>query len=121
MRCKFFSPSLYPLRCEFSFRSRSAVHCGCRYGKEIDKHDVVMRFNNAPTEHNEHIVGSKTSIRVTNSRYQVCDAASLCQDGNRNFMGLSILICGSQCPDAGSIDLFCFVRNRHFLRTSDSL
>ncbi|KAK3232919.1 hypothetical protein CYMTET_56754 [Cymbomonas tetramitiformis] len=41
-----------------------------RYGKEIDQHDLVLRFNNAPTKGMEEIVGTKTTIRLTNSAYQ---------------------------------------------------
>lgn len=33
-----------------------------------DSHDIVMRFNHAPTEGFESDVGSKTSIRIVNSQ-----------------------------------------------------
>jgi len=33
-----------------------------------DTHDIVMRFNHAPTQGHEVDVGSKTTIRVVNSQ-----------------------------------------------------
>ncbi|XP_031619919.1 beta-galactoside alpha-2,6-sialyltransferase 1 [Contarinia nasturtii] len=37
-------------------------------GKFIDLHDIVLRFNHAPTKGHEKDVGSKTTIRVVNSQ-----------------------------------------------------
>ena len=37
-------------------------------GTFIDSHDLVLRFNNAPTEKYEADVGKKTSIRIVNSQ-----------------------------------------------------
>ena len=37
-------------------------------GPFIDSHDLVLRFNNAPTEKYEADVGRKTSIRIVNSQ-----------------------------------------------------
>ena len=37
-------------------------------GAFIDSHDIVLRFNNAPTENHENDVGKKTSIRIVNSQ-----------------------------------------------------
>ncbi|KAL1461099.1 hypothetical protein WDU94_013030 [Cyamophila willieti] len=37
-------------------------------GSEIDKHDLVLRFNHAPTIDYEVDVGSKTTIRILNSQ-----------------------------------------------------
>ena len=37
-------------------------------GEFIDSHDIVLRFNNAPTEGHEVDVGKKTSIRIVNSQ-----------------------------------------------------
>lgn len=33
-----------------------------------DSHDIVMRFNHAPTEGYQNDVGNKTSIRIVNSQ-----------------------------------------------------
>ncbi|XP_078616695.1 beta-galactoside alpha-2,6-sialyltransferase 2-like [Branchiostoma floridae x Branchiostoma japonicum] len=37
------------------------------YGQEIDNHDIVLRFNCAPTDKFEHYVGSRTDIRMINT------------------------------------------------------
>ena len=37
-------------------------------GAEIDKHEMVMRFNSAPTKKFEKFVGSKTTYRITNTQ-----------------------------------------------------
>lgn len=41
---------------------------GSKLGRFIDTHDIVMRFNHAPTRGHEVDVGSKTTIRVVNSQ-----------------------------------------------------
>lgn len=41
---------------------------GSHLGKTIDDHEVVLRFNHAPTEEYEADVGQKTTIRVVNSQ-----------------------------------------------------
>uniref|UniRef100_A0A061R1C7 beta-galactoside alpha-(2,6)-sialyltransferase n=2 Tax=Tetraselmis sp. GSL018 TaxID=582737 RepID=A0A061R1C7_9CHLO len=38
------------------------------FGKEIDDHEMVLRFNSAPTKGFERIVGSKTTHRITNTQ-----------------------------------------------------
>jgi len=37
-------------------------------GAYIDSHDIVIRFNNAPTDQHDKDVGNKTSIRIVNSQ-----------------------------------------------------
>lgn len=37
------------------------------HGRIIDAHEDVVRFNRAPTKKYEHIVGSKTTLRVVNN------------------------------------------------------
>lgn len=37
-------------------------------GSEIDSHDMVLRFNSAPTKGFERLVGSKTTHRITNTQ-----------------------------------------------------
>ena len=37
-------------------------------GNEIDQHDMVLRFNSAPTKGFEKLVGSKTTHRITNTQ-----------------------------------------------------
>ena len=48
------------------------------YGKYIDAHDVVVRFNILPTTGFEKNVGSKTTLRVLNGRRSI----ALCCRGN---------------------------------------
>jgi hypothetical protein len=42
--------------------------CDACSGKEIDQHDMVLRFNSAPTHGFERLVGSKTTHRITNTQ-----------------------------------------------------
>ena len=37
-----------------------------KWGKEIDRNDVVIRFNHAPTKKYEEYVGNKTTLRLVN-------------------------------------------------------
>ena len=39
-----------------------------RYGPEIDKHQLVLRFNDAPVAGFEPVVGQRTTVRVLNSQ-----------------------------------------------------
>ena len=40
-----------------------------RYGASIDDHDIVIRFNDGPTQGFEDVVGSRTTIRVLNNKW----------------------------------------------------
>lgn len=42
----------------------SPVLLNNKYGKFIDSHDIIIRFNYVPTKKYEEFVGSKTSIRI---------------------------------------------------------
>ncbi|XP_050526784.1 beta-galactoside alpha-2,6-sialyltransferase 2 [Daktulosphaira vitifoliae] len=48
--------------------SNAATLRNSNFGHFIDKHDLVLRFNNAPTKGYEKDVGSKTTIRILNSQ-----------------------------------------------------
>ncbi|AZB49179.1 putative beta-galactoside alpha-2,6-sialyltransferase 1 [Phascolarctid gammaherpesvirus 1] len=41
---------------------------GSGFGKDIDGHDLILRFNDAPTEGYEVDVGNKTTLRLLNSQ-----------------------------------------------------
>ncbi|KAI1278409.1 Beta-galactoside alpha-2,6-sialyltransferase 2 [Halotydeus destructor] len=41
---------------------------GAKLGPEIDSHDLIVRFNNAPTEGFEEDVGARTTVRILNSK-----------------------------------------------------
>ncbi|XP_021698080.1 beta-galactoside alpha-2,6-sialyltransferase 2 isoform X2 [Aedes aegypti] len=67
--------SYFPLNPLFKERNASCAVIasagslkGSRLGDFIDDHDVVMRFNHAPTKGFEVDVGSKTTVRVVNSQ-----------------------------------------------------
>ena len=54
-----------------------------RWGGEIDQHEVVIRFNNAPVTGYEEIVGARGSVRMLNSNamsslLQQCAAKNSC-------------------------------------------
>lgn len=48
-----------------------------RYGAEIDAHDLVLRFNDAPTRGFEAVVGQKATLRMLNSQ-AMADVLSRC-------------------------------------------
>uniref|UniRef100_A0A1B6KAB9 Beta-galactoside alpha-2,6-sialyltransferase 1 n=1 Tax=Graphocephala atropunctata TaxID=36148 RepID=A0A1B6KAB9_9HEMI len=48
--------------------TNAASFIGSKLGPLIDSHDLVLRFNHAPTAGYEADVGSKTSIRILNSQ-----------------------------------------------------
>ncbi|XP_004928745.3 beta-galactoside alpha-2,6-sialyltransferase 2 [Bombyx mori] len=48
--------------------SSAGALLGSRLGDFIDSHDMVLRFNNAPTDNYTDDVGSKTTFRILNSQ-----------------------------------------------------
>ncbi|QDZ24807.1 sialyltransferase [Chloropicon primus] len=46
----------------------SGIHHNFEHGEEIDRHEMVLRFNSAPTVNFERLVGQKTTFRITNSQ-----------------------------------------------------
>lgn len=46
----------------------SGIVLNYEHGQDIDKHDMVFRFNSAPTKGYEKHVGSKTTHRITNTQ-----------------------------------------------------
>ena len=50
----------------------SSILLNKEYGKEIDKYDIVIRFNTAKTKNFEKHVGSKTDIRFSNLHLIMC-------------------------------------------------
>ncbi|XP_055917748.1 beta-galactoside alpha-2,6-sialyltransferase 1 [Eupeodes corollae] len=68
--------------------SSSGSMAGSKLGRFIDSHDIVMRFNHAPTRGHEVDVGSKTTIRVVNS--QVVTKAEFNFTKSRIFQNVTI-------------------------------
>jgi len=66
MRIALKVPSRGFSTCALVGSSGSLLHE--RFGAEVDRHDAVIRINNAPVHHFEPVVGSKTTIRVLNSQ-----------------------------------------------------
>ncbi|XP_028165760.1 beta-galactoside alpha-2,6-sialyltransferase 2 [Ostrinia furnacalis] len=63
---------------------------GSRLGEFIDSHDMVLRFNNAPTVNYTDDVGSKTTFRVLNSQVVTKPEFKFLEDPL--YRGISILI-----------------------------
>ncbi|XP_034823924.1 beta-galactoside alpha-2,6-sialyltransferase 2 isoform X1 [Maniola hyperantus] len=63
---------------------------GSRLGEFIDSHDMVLRFNNAPTENYTDDVGSKTTFRVLNSQVVTKPEFNFLEDSL--YKNISILI-----------------------------
>jgi hypothetical protein len=54
--------------------SNSGALIGSHLGQDIDSHDIVLRFNNAPTIDYIEDVGNKTTIRILNSQLILNDS-----------------------------------------------
>ena len=71
-----------PGSCAVVGSSGSLLHG--RWGAEIDEHELVMRFNNAPVAGYETIVGTRRSVRMMNSNaiaevLEECDQTQSCK------------------------------------------
>ncbi|XP_070538912.1 beta-galactoside alpha-2,6-sialyltransferase 2-like isoform X2 [Ptychodera flava] len=83
---KTIEESLHFNTCAVVFSSSSLKYTAL--GKEIDNHDAVLRFNDAPTAGFERDVGSKTTIRLINSNaFQ-----KLSQQNYRHFKNVTLVI-----------------------------
>ena len=74
-----------PLSCAV-VGSSSQIFANPDYGRQIDKHHVVIRLNQAPTNGScAQYTGTKTTIRILNGRwtYKVRDSESELADGGR--------------------------------------
>ncbi|RVE42141.1 hypothetical protein evm_013202 [Chilo suppressalis] len=63
---------------------------GSRLGEFIDSHDMVLRFNNAPTTNYTDDVGSKTTFRILNSQVVTKPEYNFLADPM--YSGISILM-----------------------------
>ena len=70
-------------------------------GPFIDSHDLVLRFNNAPTENHEADVGKKTSIRIVNSQVVAKPHFKFLEDKFYSKVGTSFIHYISQVGLAG--------------------
>ncbi|KAF8790431.1 beta-galactoside alpha-2,6-sialyltransferase 2-like [Argiope bruennichi] len=59
---------IFPKHASCAMVSSSGSMYKSKLGKEIDSHDIVLRFNSAPTEGYQEDVGFKTTIRFLNSQ-----------------------------------------------------
>ena len=86
-RAHSFGPAPSHRTCAVVGSSGALLHD--RLGAEIDSHDVVVRFNDAPTDGYEPIVGGKSSIRLLNTKaafsvIKRCAAEGTCEVTNRS-------------------------------------
>ncbi|XP_008474157.1 beta-galactoside alpha-2,6-sialyltransferase 2 [Diaphorina citri] len=78
-------------------------------GAEIDKHDLVLRFNHAPTIDHEVDVGTKTTIRILNS--QVASKPEFDFTSSSLYKNIKILI-WDPMPFRGTLQVW--LRNPEF-------
>ncbi|XP_048006260.1 beta-galactoside alpha-2,6-sialyltransferase 2 [Leguminivora glycinivorella] len=70
--------------------SSAGALLGSHLGRFIDSHDMVVRFNNAPTENYIEDVGSKTTFRIVNSQVVAKAEYNFLEDSL--YSNISILI-----------------------------
>ncbi|RWS11206.1 beta-galactoside alpha-2:6-sialyltransferase 2-like protein [Dinothrombium tinctorium] len=75
-------------KCAMVTNAASLLHS--KKGEEIDSHDVVLRFNDAPTFGYERDVGSKTTLRILNS--QVVSNSSFNVSNSKLYQNTILLV-----------------------------
>ncbi|KAK6624022.1 hypothetical protein RUM44_010880 [Polyplax serrata] len=61
-----------------------------KLGRFIDEHEVVVRFNHAPTETYEEDIGAKTTVRLVNS--QVVSKKEFCFTTNPLYKNVTLVV-----------------------------
>ena len=89
----------------------SSILLDQEYGKFIDEHDIVIRFNRAKTKNFEKYAGSKTNLRFCNSQIIGCfleensfkENLKIFPEWDNNFILSVFLPQSGNCGAAGSL------------------